>query len=60
MKSGQLKQLIIHVNWKIASVARHPGVLIAEPNIPAELSIICGLAIRYEDPEFSTNNSHIE
>lgn len=33
---------------------------IAEPNIPAELSIICGLAIRYEDPEFSTNHLHIE
>ena len=41
------------------SLAAYPDVLRAELNIPAELTIICGLAIGYEDPAFPANNLHI-
>lgn len=41
------------------SLAAYPDVLRAELNIPAELSIICGVAIGYEDPTFPANSLHI-
>jgi len=42
-----------------ASVAGYPEVIRTQMAIPAELSIICGLAVGYPDPEFPCNKLHI-
>ena len=41
------------------SVAGYPDVVRAELNISPELTIICGLAVGYPDPDFPTNKLHI-
>lgn len=41
------------------SVTGYPEVVRAKLSIPAELSILCGLAIGYPDPEFPANRLHI-
>ena len=41
------------------SVAGYPDVVRAELNIPPELTIICGLAVGYSDPDFPANKLHI-
>ena len=41
------------------SVAGYPEVVRAQLAIPAELSILCGLAVGYPDPEFPANKLHI-
>ena len=37
------------------SIAGYPGIVRQQLNIPAELTILCGLAIGYPDPGFSGN-----
>ena len=41
------------------SVAGYPEVVRAQLSIPAELLILCGLAVGYPDPEFAANRLHI-
>jgi nitroreductase len=41
------------------SVAGYPDVVRTELNIPQELTIICGLAVGYSDPDFPANKLHI-
>jgi hypothetical protein len=41
------------------SVAGYPEVVRAQLAIPAELSILCGLAVGYADPDFPANKLHI-
>jgi nitroreductase len=41
------------------SVAGYPDVVRAELKIPPELTIICGLAVGYADPDFPTNKLRI-
>ena len=41
------------------SIAGYPEVVRAQLPIPAELLILCGLAIGYPDPEFPCNKLHI-
>ena len=41
------------------SVAGYPEVIRTQLAIPAELSIICGLAVGYPDPDFPGNKLHI-
>ena len=41
------------------SVAGYPDVVRSELNIPPELTIICGLAVGYSDPDFPANKLHI-
>ena len=41
------------------SVAGYPDVVRTELSIPPELTIICGLAIGYTDPDFLANKLHI-
>jgi nitroreductase len=41
------------------SVAGYPDVVRTELKIPPELTIICGLAVGYADPDFPTNKLHI-
>ena len=41
------------------SVTGYPEIIRAQLSIPAELSILCGLAVGYPDPEFSANRLHI-
>ena len=41
------------------SLATYPEVIHRELNIPSELSILCGLAIGYTDPDFPPNHLHI-
>jgi nitroreductase len=43
----------------LVSVAGYPEVVRAELAIPAELSILCGLALGYPDPDFPCNKLHI-
>jgi nitroreductase len=40
------------------SVAGYPEIVRAQLAIPAELSILCGLAIGYPDPDFPANRLH--
>jgi nitroreductase len=40
------------------SVTGYPELVRAQLSIPAELSILCGLAIGYPDPEFPANRLH--
>jgi nitroreductase len=42
------------------SVVGYPEIIRAELDIPEELSILCGLAIGYPDPEFAANKLHVE
>jgi nitroreductase len=41
------------------SVAGYPDVVRSELKIPSELTIICGVAIGYSDPDFPANQLHI-
>jgi nitroreductase len=41
------------------SLAGYPEVVRTQLNIPPELTIICGLAVGYPDPDFPTNKLHI-
>jgi len=41
------------------SVAGYPDVVRTELKIPPELTIICGLAVGYSDPEFPANKLRI-
>ena len=41
------------------SIAGYPEIVRAELAIPAELSILCGLAVGYPDPDFPANKLHI-
>src|SRR5215468_7084838 len=41
------------------SIAGYPEVVRAQLAIPAELLILCGLAVGYPDPEFPANKLHI-
>src|SRR5262249_33648618 len=41
------------------SVAGYPEIVRAQLAIPTELSILCGLAVGYSDPDFSANKLHI-
>jgi nitroreductase len=42
------------------SVTGNPGILRAQLAISEELSILCGVAIGYSDPDFAANQLHIE
>jgi nitroreductase len=41
------------------SIAGYPEIVRAQLAIPAELSIVCGLAVGYPDPDFAANKLHI-
>jgi hypothetical protein len=41
------------------SISGYPKIVHAQLAIPTELSILCGLAIGYPDPEFPANKLHI-
>jgi nitroreductase len=41
------------------SIAGYPESVRAQLEIPAELSILCGLAVGYPDPDFLANKLHI-
>jgi len=41
------------------SVAGYPEVVRAQLGIPPELSILCGLAVGYPDPDFPANRLHV-
>lgn len=41
------------------SITGYPEVIRGELDIPAELSILCGVAIGYPDPEFVANKLHV-
>src|SRR5262249_51233287 len=41
------------------SVAGYPEIVRAQLDIPEELSILCGLAIGYPDPDFAGNKLHV-
>ncbi len=41
------------------SIAGYPEIVCAQLAIPAELSILCGLAVGYPDPDFPTNKLHV-
>ena len=41
------------------SIAGYPEIVRAQLAIPAELSILCGLAVGYPDPNFPANKLHI-
>ena len=41
------------------SVAGYPEIVRAQLAIPAELTILCGLAIGYADPDFAGNRLHV-
>ncbi|MGH6813409.1 MAG: nitroreductase [Methylocella sp.] len=41
------------------SVAGYPEIIRAQLAIPEELSILCGLAVGYPDPDFPANRLHI-
>ncbi len=41
------------------SIAGYPEIVRAQLAIPVELSILCGLAIGYPDPDFPANKLHI-
>jgi nitroreductase len=42
------------------SVAGYPETVRAQLAIPAELTILCGLAIGYADPDFTANRLHVQ
>jgi nitroreductase len=41
------------------SVAGYPEIVRAQLAIPPELSILCGLAVGYADPDFPMNRVHV-
>jgi nitroreductase len=41
------------------SIAGYPETVRAQLGIPAELSILCGVAIGYPDPDFPANKLHV-
>jgi nitroreductase len=41
------------------SIAGYPEIVRAQLAIPAELSILCGLAVGYPDPDFAANTLHV-
>jgi nitroreductase len=41
------------------SIAGYPDIVREQLSIPAEFSILCGLAVGYTDPDFPANNLHI-
>ncbi|MHC5936115.1 nitroreductase [Nostoc sp.] len=41
------------------SLAAYPEIIRSELNISPELSILCGLAVGYADPDFPANHLHI-
>jgi nitroreductase len=41
------------------AIAAYPEVIHSELNIPPKLSILCGLAVGYTDPNFPANHLHI-
>jgi nitroreductase len=41
------------------SIAGYPEIVRAQLAIPAELSILCGLAVGYPDPNFAANKLHV-
>jgi nitroreductase len=41
------------------SVAGYPEIVRAQLAIPGELSILCGLAVGYPDPDFAANKLHV-
>ena len=42
------------------SVAGYPEIVRAQLAIPAELTILCGLAVGYDDPDFPANRLHVK
>ena len=42
------------------SIAGYPEIVRAQLAIPAELSILCGLAVGYPDPDFAANRLHVD
>jgi nitroreductase len=41
------------------SIAGYPEVICEEVDIPPELTILCGLAIGYPDPDFPANDVRV-
>ena len=41
------------------SITGYPEVIRAQLDIPAELSILCGVAVGYPDPDFAANKIHV-
>ena len=41
------------------SIAGYPEIVRAQLAIPAELSILCGVAVGYPDPDFAGNKLHV-
>ena len=41
------------------SIAGYPEIVRSQLAIPTELSILCGLAVGYPDPNFTANKLHI-
>jgi nitroreductase len=41
------------------SVTGYPDIIREQLSIPAELSILCGLAVGYPDPDFPANRLHV-
>ena len=41
------------------SVARYPQIVRVQLAVPAELLILCGLAVGYPDPDFPANRLHV-
>jgi hypothetical protein len=41
------------------SVTGYPEIVGAQRAVPAELSILCGLAVGYPDPNFPASRLHI-
>jgi nitroreductase len=41
------------------SVTGYPEIVRAQLSIPVELSILCGLAVGYPDPDFAANKLHV-
>ena len=44
----------------LVSIAGYPEIVRAQLAIPAELSILCGLAVGYSDPDFAANKLHVD
>jgi nitroreductase len=42
-----------------ASVTGYSEIVRAQLSIPAELSILCGLAVGFPDPDFPANRLHV-
>ena len=42
------------------SIAGYPEIVRAQLSIPEELSILCGMAVGYPDPDFAGNKLHVD